>query len=538
MTSIDPRFEEISELPGVCKTGDLARVQELLLKHPEVLDSPDYDTRFVYPESCLWSPLFIAAMHGREAIVEWLLETGANPVPFEVAAQYHQHTYADWTKEPLARGYDSIVRKIEAAMRKRYGPLVDDANICKAVSDGDLHRARTLIAEKPERVRQIDAAANSPLHVAVAANNPAMTRLLIESGAAMDVQNGNGRTPLVVAMFGFHRWWRDEWKPEIFELLLKSGAEYTMLAAATTGDLTRVRELLLADSALANAADPCWRRPLSGAVSRNQVDVVKTLLEYGADPNAKEAICQGGLSLRTAAGQGFKEVVRLLLEYGAVPNHWVDSSGDSLFAAQGHEDILHLLYAHGGTMELKVYAARHRIDVIGEVLNLDSSKANEVLPYGWDDNGSEELAFNIMSLAVRHGARFENASEWNLRWTILKYPNVFRLLQQHGAKPESPLYGIAGDMRRRYGSVAEQLRCVRFLVEDCGADVHYQTEQFTLLSVAARAGNKEIVEYLIAKGAKVHPSVPDWAQPIALAERNGHADIVRVLREQGTEGQN
>jgi uncharacterized protein len=534
MSKVDPRFAEIKELSAVCKSGDLARMAELLQKHPQVLDSPDYDTRFFYPESCLWSPLLIATMHNREPLVDWLLEHGANPVPFEVGGQYHQHTYANWTKEPLARGYESIVRKIESAIQKKYGPFPDEADIHQAVLSGDIERVRSLVAEKPERVRQVDAVGNTALHVAVARNNVPITRLLIESGSAIDALNGGGRSPLVVSMFGFHRWWRDEWKGEIFDLLVKGGAKYTMLAAATIGDLVRVQELLHLDPSSANAADPCWRRPLSGAVSHNQTDVVKVLLEHGADPNAKEGVCQGGHSLRDAAGHGRSEIVRLLLEHGARPEHWVDSSGDALFAAQGDKDILHLLYAYGGTMEIEVYAASHRIDVIAEILKREPSIANRVLPYGWDDNGSEDLAYNIMRLAIRYGARFENASEWNLRWTITKYPKVFRLLQEHGANPDRPLCGIAGDLRRRYGSAAEQLACIRFLVEECGANVNSQSEEGgTALSAAAGAGHLDIVEYLLSRDANINPPVPDWAKPLALAERRGHKDVAEFLRRHG-----
>jgi hypothetical protein len=105
-------------------------------------------------------------------------------------------------------------------------------------------------------------------------------------------------------------------------------------------------------------------------------------LEHGADPNAKEAICQGGFALHEAAQKGFIEIAQLLLDKGAVAEHWVDSSGDSLFASQRHPKILHLLYSYGGTMELQVYAAAHRIDVIAEVLKLAPSRANDVLPYG------------------------------------------------------------------------------------------------------------------------------------------------------------
>jgi hypothetical protein len=89
----DPRFREIKDLSEISKQGDVERVRELLQRHPDVLNSPDYDTRFFYPESCLWSPLGIAARNGHEPLVRFLLELGANPVPFEVAAQYHQHIY-------------------------------------------------------------------------------------------------------------------------------------------------------------------------------------------------------------------------------------------------------------------------------------------------------------------------------------------------------------------------------------------------------------------------------------------------------------
>jgi ankyrin repeat protein len=528
---VDPRFKEIKELAEVCKQGDIERVRELLHKHPDVLNSPDYDTRFFYPESCLWSPLGIAARNGREELVRFLLAAGANPVPFEVAAQYHQHVYGDWTKELRERGYDPVVQVIEEAIYRRYGPRVDEGNIRQAVRDGNIERVRSLIAENPERVRQVDAVGNAALHLATAANNLEMVRLLVESGSPLDARNGNGRTPAVIAPFGLHRWWRNEEKPEILDLLLKKGAEHTLLIAATQGDEARVREILRGDSSRANAADPCWRRPLSGAASKGHSHIVRLLLEHGADPNAKEAICQGGFSLHVAARNGFIEIVQLLLDKGAIPEHWVDSSGDSVFAAQKHPNILHLLYSYGGTMELQVYAAAHRIDVIAEILKLNPSQANSVLPYGWDDNGSEELALNIMRLAIRYGARFENASEWNLRWTALKYPKVYRLLQTHGANPDLSLFGVAGDLSRRYGDAATQLRTIVFLVEDCGANVNYRNEEgFTPLAAAAGAGHRSIVEYLLGKGADPNLDAPEWAKPVRRAEHRGHIDIVELLR--------
>ena len=258
----DPRFNEIKKLSEVCKQGDVERVRELLQKHPDVLNSPDYDTRFSYPESCLWSPLGLAARHGHVELAQFLLAAGANPVPFEFAAQYHQHPYEDWTQELRERGYHAAVEVIEAAIHRQYGPPIDEGNIRQAVRNGNVERVRSLLAEKPERVRQVDAVGNAVLHLAVAANNLPIVRLLIETGSPVEARNGNGRTPAVIALFGLHRWWRSEEKPEILDFPLKSGAEYTMLVAATRGDEARVRELLSKDPFLANAADACWRRPV------------------------------------------------------------------------------------------------------------------------------------------------------------------------------------------------------------------------------------------------------------------------------------
>jgi len=64
-------------------------------------------------------------------------------------------------------------------------------------------------------------------------------------------------------------------------------------------------------------------------------------------------------------------------------------------------------------------------------------------------------------------------------------------------------------MRRRYKDAAEQLRTIAFLVEECGANVNCRDEEgFTPLAAAARAGYRDIVEYLIAKGAKT-----EWRNP-------------------------
>ena len=55
-------------------------------------------------------------MNGHEPLVKLLLDMGANPVPYEVGAQYRQDTYWDWLNELRERGYRVIVETIETAL--------------------------------------------------------------------------------------------------------------------------------------------------------------------------------------------------------------------------------------------------------------------------------------------------------------------------------------------------------------------------------------------------------------------------------------
>ena len=136
----------------------------------------------------------------------------------------------------------------------------------------------------------------------------------------------------------------------------------SFMDATSAGDSKRVLESLNARPSLVNAlSDGQQRTPLRIAADGGHAEVVKLLLERGADPNLPSK--DGEPPLTDAAESGHLDVVNLLLEHGADPN--IDgNSGDvglvgwgSLYQATLNDPdrvrdtrgkMLTALMAHGG----------------------------------------------------------------------------------------------------------------------------------------------------------------------------------------------
>jgi ankyrin repeat protein len=141
-------------------------------------------------------------------------------------------------------------------------------------------------------------------------------------------------------------------KADVAAALLSRAPTLDVFEAATAGDASRVAALVDADRSQANAVARDGYSPLGLASFFKRRDVVKVLLERGAKPSLPSRD-QGFTPLHSAvatdAGEATVEIVRLLLETGADPNAKSHEGGTPLHSAAftGDLEIAELLLAYG-----------------------------------------------------------------------------------------------------------------------------------------------------------------------------------------------
>ena len=208
-----------------------------------------------------------------------------------------------------------------------------------------------LIIKHPEQVNARGGRILFPLPAALYKRDLHVADLLYRYGAVVDVRGNCEDTPLYAASFDGH--------VDVMRWLLNHGADANtfcsgfppLIEAADKMHLDAV-QVLLEHNANINSQNIYGETPLywilSHCSSRGKLmDMVRRLLEHGADPN----ICKNDHTtpLHEASSQGLLEAARLLLSHGARVDER-DGKGKTPFqvaAASRYDDLAKLLVDHG-----------------------------------------------------------------------------------------------------------------------------------------------------------------------------------------------
>jgi ankyrin repeat protein len=313
--------------------------------------------------------------------------------------------------------------------------------------------------------------------------------------------------------------------------------------AALKGNIKRVRELLDQDPGLVNrVSDYVSYYPGSGAPIKNaaiggHIDIVKLLLERGADPNLpEEGIAPRGQALHSAVVYGHLEIVKLLLEHGAYPNVNIESSADTLSAAiaQNNQPMIELLCSYGAARSVSLLAYTGDIQTAAAVFNANPSLAND--PYALEC-AAGQAHWSFVRLMLRYQPALPGEIAVGVRSAGPQHPirprELVEYLFQRGMKANyknwlgiTPLHVFAKK---------DDTESAEIFLEH-GADINAIDDEFysTPLGYAAKYGRKRMVELLLSHGADPDlPLIPPWAKPLAWARKRGYHEISDLLRQHG-----
>jgi len=282
--------------------------------------------------------------------------------------------------------------------------------------------------------------------------------------------------------------------------------------AAAEGSLEKVDSLLKLDPDLLQTTDESAYTPLHRAAYNNHPEIVRLLLDRGAEVNAVSG--SGSTPLHGAAYGGYTETAELLLTAGAE----IDPANRYGFTpllsacAAGRFEAARLLLDKGA--DLSARAQGGWTTLLYAAQSGDSSLVRLLL-----DKGAAVTLANENGETPLYQALWGNS-----------LPNV-RMLLEAGADVNTT---TSDGTSLAYFAIAFRDPAMANLMLDDVDDVNQKDNlQFTMLHFASARGYADQVRTLLEKGADVNARCVNSRTPLDYALMWGQAAVIEVLRAEG-----
>jgi ankyrin repeat protein len=411
-TDLDPvtgaTGDEIWAFFMACHDGNLAEVKLLTAEHPNLFQASIH----------YYTPLHFALRENHLDITRHLLDLGASPF-------LDDFTYSNLRDLLEERNQTEVLNLLDSRIAATHTISKEAEPLAQFIRERNLPAVIQLLDEKPHLIHTGDRRANLPLHWAVMTRNLPLIDLLLDRGANIDAIRADGARPINLTNGDYYyRGWRDvpsdTLRPHhvLIGYLLARGANYDISTAARLGDLDQVKRLISQVNELPPYNGFYNSAPLRNAAGQGHFEVVKYLLEQGANPNLPEPIAPHGAALRDAIGGQHWEIVKILIHYGANVNSMVDSSGNCVWAAKdAPEEIQQLIAAKGGILGVNIACYDLNYDYIEATLQANpNEQIHEHLPL--NDKRMVEVALKYQPDVLSKCVLPANTSIDHARWLL------------------------------------------------------------------------------------------------------------------------
>ncbi|XP_012062616.1 PREDICTED: serine/threonine-protein phosphatase 6 regulatory ankyrin repeat subunit A [Atta cephalotes] len=519
-----------------------------------------------------YNALHIAAMYSREDVVKLLLsKRGVDPY---ATGGPRQQTAVHLVASRQTGTATSILRALLGSAGRDIRLKVDGKGkipLLLAVEAGNQSMCRELLAQQaPDQLRATTPAGDSALHLAARRRDIDMVRILVDYGAAVDMQNGDGqtalhiasaegdetlvkyfygvrasasitdhqdRTPMHLAAENGHasviELLADKFKASIFERT-KDGS--TLMHIASLNGHSECATMLFKKGVYLHMPNKRGARSIHTAAGYGHVGIISTLLQRGEKVDA--ITNDNYTALHIAVESAKPAVVETLLGYGAE----VHVRGGKLretplhIAARvpdGDRCALMLLKSGAGPNlttddgQTPVHVAASHGNLVTLLLLLDDGGD----PMFKSKNGETPLHLACRGCradVVKHLIEF--VKEKKGPEVATAYVNS---LTNEGA---SALHYAAQIEPSEVSTPGDDRAVVRALL-DSGADVSLQTRQAqeSAFHHCALAGNNEVLSEMISRMSATEvqkalnrQSAVGWT-PLLIAAHRGHMELVTTL---------
>ena len=323
------------------------------------------------------------------------------------------------------------------------------------------------------------------LHCAARGGNEAIIETLLSSGLDINSRSNDGTTPLMMAAF--------TGQEKTVDLLLSKGADphlknfigrNLLHAAAEGGNISIVKSMLSRSIDIDSKDDELSFTPLIIAVKENHVEVMKYLLQKGADISLTTGSKKGN-ALHIASQYGSVAAIEMLLCYYLRPD------------SRDREGNTPLVYAAG----------------CGQI-----EAVNCLLKHGADPFLRGEHGWSLLHFAAQSG-------------NVI----IIETMLSKGLDIDSrgETLGLTPVM---VSIIFEKLEAAKYLLEK-GADESLKTTErkISLLSLASAGGSVAAIEMLLSHGCSIVSRDNERNTPLMHAARLGNTEVLKYLLAQGAD---